>query len=253
MAMSPRLLRPKASGFNPKSIAGLEIWFDATDASTVDIDTGVTKWRDKSGLGREFLQNSGLNQPPFVSSGIGGKPSLSFTALSDHFMRGAFAKTLTQMTSILVARMDTGSTSSARTFSLSIPAVGADFQQTGHISPHIREVSNDALTSYHQDNFRAARSITLGSPFIHSVTHTGTLLSNRINNGTAATYTYANPPWSAAFSTMMLNTANTTAGIGENKMTGLISEILLYSRALSDSERSTIHKHLGKKYGIAVS
>jgi hypothetical protein len=242
-----------ATGFNPKSIAGLELWFDATDASTVDTDTGVTEWRDKSGLGREFLQNSGLNQPPLVSNGIGGKPSLSFTALSDHFMRGAFARTLTQMTSIIVARMETGTTNSARTFSLAIPAIGADFQQTGHISPHMREGGNIALISYHQDNFRAARSITFGSPFIHSVTHTGTLLSNRVNNGTAATYTYTTPPWSAAFSTMMLNTANTSGSAGNNQMTGLISEILLYSRDLSDSERSAIHKYLGKKYGITVS
>jgi hypothetical protein len=253
MAMNPRLLVPRATGFNPKSIAGLEIWFDATDPGTIDTDTGVSEWRDKSGLGRVLLQGSGNNQPPLVTSGIGGKPSLSFTALSDHFMRGAFVRTLTQMTSIVVARMDTGTTSNARTFSLQIPEAGADFQSTGHLSPCLRQFTNNALASYHDNGFRAVRSITLGSPFIHSATHTGTVLSNRVNNGTAEAYTYTTPPWSAAYNGMSVNTANGAGAAGADQLTGLISEILLYNRALSDSERSVIHKYLGKKYGINVS
>ena len=38
MAMSPRLLRPRASGFNPRSIPGLAVWLDASKASSVTLD-----------------------------------------------------------------------------------------------------------------------------------------------------------------------------------------------------------------------
>jgi hypothetical protein len=32
MPMNPRLLRPRASGFDPRSISGLALWLDAADA-----------------------------------------------------------------------------------------------------------------------------------------------------------------------------------------------------------------------------
>jgi hypothetical protein len=35
MAQSPRVLRPKATGFTPRSISGLALWLDASDASTL--------------------------------------------------------------------------------------------------------------------------------------------------------------------------------------------------------------------------
>ena len=35
MPMSPRLLRPRATGFNPKSIAGLAFWIDAGSTASL--------------------------------------------------------------------------------------------------------------------------------------------------------------------------------------------------------------------------
>jgi len=35
MGMSPRLLRPRATGFSPKNISGLALWLDAADSSTL--------------------------------------------------------------------------------------------------------------------------------------------------------------------------------------------------------------------------
>jgi hypothetical protein len=32
MAMSPRLLRPRATGFSPRSIPGLALWLDASSS-----------------------------------------------------------------------------------------------------------------------------------------------------------------------------------------------------------------------------
>ena len=56
MSMNPRLLRPTASGFNPKSIAGLEAWYAADVASSITIATGVQQWADLSGKGRHLIQ-----------------------------------------------------------------------------------------------------------------------------------------------------------------------------------------------------
>jgi len=44
--MNNRLLRPRASGFNPLSISGMAGWWDASVSSSVTIATGVSSWVD---------------------------------------------------------------------------------------------------------------------------------------------------------------------------------------------------------------
>lgn len=83
MAMNPRLLRPTASGFNPRQISGLLAWYDASDASTLTIATGVSQWRDKSGNGRTLRQSIGNNQPLSTSRTLNGKTVLDFDGSND--------------------------------------------------------------------------------------------------------------------------------------------------------------------------
>jgi hypothetical protein len=250
--MNPRLLRPTASGFNPKSLSGLIAWYDASDASTITTDTGVSEWRDKSGLGRKLEQSSGSNQPALLTNGIGGKPALGFTASSTHFMRGTFSQTLSAATAFLVARMGSATSSNGRIWSLEVTGQVVDFGGTGHLVLCKRNGANNAVDSYHDDGNRGARNVTLDVPFIHSVSHGGLTLSNRINNGAAATHTRASA-WSATFGTMMLSTASASGSVTGNLLDGRIAEMLLYSRELSGTERSTVHRYLGAKYGITVS
>jgi hypothetical protein len=250
MPMNPRLLRPRATGFNPKSLAGLIAWYDASDASTITTSTGVSEWRDKSGLGRKLSQNSGSNQPALVSSGIGGKPSLDFTAASSHFMFGAFSQSLSAVTTFVVAEMRTGTQSNGRALGFEVAGQFVDFSGTGHLAPLKRRFGNNQLDSFHESGSRAEINVSLSVPFIHCCSHSGTVLSNRLNNGTAATYTTASA-WSATFGNMMLSTANIITA--SSFWDGRIAEVLVYSRELTASERSTVHKYLGKKYGITVA
>jgi hypothetical protein len=73
--MSPRLLRPLATGFNPRQIAGLVGWWDASDSSTVTLDSGrVAGLADKSGNGRDATNAvSGSTQPDYIEGGRNGK------------------------------------------------------------------------------------------------------------------------------------------------------------------------------------
>ena len=80
MAMSNKTLRPRASGFNPKSISGLYAWYDAADASTITQATGVSAWADKSGNGRTCSQATGANQPAYVLAGQNGKNVVDFAS-----------------------------------------------------------------------------------------------------------------------------------------------------------------------------
>jgi hypothetical protein len=82
--MSPRLLRPRATGFNPKSISGLAFWLDANDASTVTLASGaVSSWASKSGSNspRTFTQTTANNRP--TTTTVNGKTAIRFDGAND--------------------------------------------------------------------------------------------------------------------------------------------------------------------------
>jgi hypothetical protein len=252
MPMSPRLLRPVAAGgFNPTRLSGLLLWLDASDASTVTLDTGVSEWRDKSGTGKKMTQDTGGNQPDYLTDGIGGKPALGFTGSSSHFMRGAFSHALTAITSLVVARMESTVGTSGRIFSMTVSGSASDFGGTGHLCPSMRFTSTQAVGCQNDGGTRVSRDITYGTPFIQCSHHDGTTLSNRVNNGTAATYTPASA-WSPTMANMMLSSQSSSGAAG-GFFTGRIAEVIVYSRDLTADERSKVHQYLGNKYGITVS
>jgi hypothetical protein len=81
MPMNNRTLRPRASGFNPKSIAGLEVWVDGSDSTTFTLNgSTVSQWSDKSGNSRHFSQATALRQPAVTTAAKNGKSAVSFTS-----------------------------------------------------------------------------------------------------------------------------------------------------------------------------
>jgi len=59
---------------------GLALWLDAADSASVEraADGAVTRWRDKSGAGRDAVADVKL-PPRYVESALAGKPALRFT------------------------------------------------------------------------------------------------------------------------------------------------------------------------------
>ena len=88
MPMSPRLLRPRASGFNPKTISTLAGWWDASVVSSFAQNSNGTTaatsngdpigyWQDLSGNGKHMTQATSNLRPSLLTSGINGRPSVS--------------------------------------------------------------------------------------------------------------------------------------------------------------------------------
>lgn len=108
MPMSPRLLRPMAaSGFNPRRIAGLQGWWDASDiaslstvpgGSTAPADSaGVGQISDLSGNGRHFTQDaSGNDQPLLITSFINNRNVLRFDGSNDQMRCPAMGVAIAQ-------------------------------------------------------------------------------------------------------------------------------------------------------------
>jgi hypothetical protein len=83
MAMSPRLLRPRATGFSPKTIPGLYAWYDASHPLGVTLNgSTVSQLIDLSGAGLHLSQATAAVQPAYTTAGQNGRNCLTWTGSS---------------------------------------------------------------------------------------------------------------------------------------------------------------------------
>jgi len=78
MAMNNRLLRPRATGFDLRSLSGLVQWYDASDQATMTLNgSTVSEWRSKVG-GVAVSQATASAQPTLTQSYYSGRSALTF-------------------------------------------------------------------------------------------------------------------------------------------------------------------------------
>jgi len=59
------------------------LWMDASDSSTITIDTGIGEWRDKSGNGRNPANTTDAAQPALISAELNGLDVARFDGTND--------------------------------------------------------------------------------------------------------------------------------------------------------------------------
>lgn len=227
----------KLAAFSPRQVAGLTVWLDplvgvyqsAGGAVSGDGDA-AGYWMDQSGNGNHMAQTEGARTPVFASSGVNSKPSLTFT--SDFMKCANFASALTQPFTVIVVTQPTALSSVTVVW-----GSGNNYTSTFD-------------GAYWLANWGAAAQCSTGvpttDPVIHSLIVNGAS-SSVFLNGTAQTT--GNP----GANTMV----NFQLGAYGNETTypyqGHIGDALVYSGALSTTNRNNIEKFLGLKYGITVA
>ncbi len=246
MGMSGRLLRPRASGLNPRSISGLALWLDATDSATTIADQGISTWNDKSGLGRNFSQSTGNNQP--TVSTLNGKRALAFNGTSAQMtLTGVACSTLVDATgaaSFVVFRPSSDTTYSVLTL-----------EGAGNTQHRDRFSDGNAYTA----TFRVPRSagIINGS----MPTNTAAILTHhvvqpvahiiRINRSQVRSDSLVSATTFTSWRSQ--GTGTNRIGVGADQLdffSGVIGEILVYGRGLTDSEVQRVENYLAGKWGI---
>jgi hypothetical protein len=226
-AMNPRLLRPKASGFNLKSISGLEMWMDGSDSTTMTFNgTAVSEWRDKSGKGNTFTQTTALNQPTFTASARNGRSGLNFPNVAQ--MNGPSGFSFAQPTTWVMAFQAATTTG---TWSL----------YDGNTSR--QHIFGNAPTEM--------RMFAGSSPVIATLVSSSWYVAALIYNGASSTH---------RVSTLTASTVNAGANaitgprIGANNgLRGDLGELAMFSRALSDAEATAVLRYLSKKWDVALT
>jgi hypothetical protein len=239
MAMSPRLLRPRQTGFNPKSIAGLQLWLDAADSSTITTGTGVSEWRDKSSIGSKWAQETGNNQPATGTATINGKNVLVFDGTNDSLTASAPLSTSMPLTMFIVQRISTA-TLAGMTYTA---GTGDSFnvRQPGSTSGFLEIIAAGARVFL-------GSSARTGINDIISVTFPAATDASLFVNGVSQS-----PLTNATLKPTLTGTHYIGTRADGFYLNGQVAEILAYAAELSASQRRAVEAYLGKKWGITVS
>ena len=252
----------------PKQISNCITWFDADDLSTITTEAGsrnIRYWIDKS-TSNIVLTGGGLtlaNEPLSVLGGLNGRNTVRFDG--GDYIYGSFNTSYTEFTIFLVMRGDINNTSYQYPFS-----INNNTNTTNAFYFDVNDPDGGSATKtlwVYWNSGGSPRSILpLTSPNTSSDFLQGspTLLTFSHTNGGSGTNTiYVN----GRARTDQSNTGTQTITIGGSGFYlfmgartttiagpyyGDIGELIIYSRQLSDTERTQVHNYLSNKWRMPL-
>jgi hypothetical protein len=228
----------------------LELWLKADEGVTLK-GSNVSLWEDQSGNGADAEQANGVNQPILDKNAINGLPAINFDGVDDFMTFTLSIEGLTGMTIFLV---------SAATQDIEPPwpfcANAAIFWNetaswgTAHLTPLQSGVwmrfgtgqTQPLPVQYQYDS-------PIGEDFTIAVaTMEGETDYLHING--ELVLTNQKPAGQGAIANQR-DMGNIGRGYNDNTyFPGIIAEILIYTKTLSDKERGQVEKYLSDKYSI---
>jgi hypothetical protein len=223
------------SGILPNQISGCTLWLDAADATTLTLSgSNVTAWANKSGTASLTLFGTA---PTYVSNQVVFNSSGRF--------RGAYA--LTTQTTIFAVYSTSNTTTNARL--IAVDATNA----YGNIHAPC-PLSGGGMADFlvwTGGSYPANEWYTTLTP------QTGLRMYSVVLNG-------VNPSvWRNGSAATMGGTSATATGNGSNiavgadldgqgPFNGAISELILFSAALTDTQRQQVEGYLANKWGLST-
>ncbi len=265
--------------FVPNDLAGLQLWLDASDASTlydatsggslVGADGGVARWEDKSGNDRHATQGTAGNRPARKAAIQGGLDVLRFDGSDDELSipnsRATF-KFLhsTQATVFLVSKPDPSVGNAAimgavSTFTSATADIGYflgyEDRDTQNAEDECRisigrgsSLAPAVNTSGSGNGLFSAGSFSVAAATTDCTAASGndrvSILINKADQGP----TNSDTNQASNFSSTDDLHIGSAAGI--LPWEGDIAEVIIYDSALSDTDRGKVEDYLLAKWGI---
>jgi len=248
------LWRSGGTGFNPLALSPA-LWLDASDASTLYTDSGLTTlvsadgdpvggWQDKSGNSKNATQSSGTNKPLFKTNQLNGKSSLRWDGVNDFLDLGNnFNFGSSQFSIFIVVKSNN---------TIEVPIFIKD---TGGGGQNGIWIGKTADPGGYYSYFNGSSYFQIG--------YTGAYLSTwvrpsvvRNNTSTNGVQLYANGTATNTATDSRTLTNTNSLRIGQfstglyGKFSGDFAEILVFNTALSASNRGLIDSYLLSKWGV---
>ncbi len=222
--------------------SGLQAWYRADKGVAAGSGNNVTQWSDLSGNGYHVTQTVDTSKEPLLVAGaMNGQPALQFTP--QQVLKTNVVKNLegggSDVTVIAVI-----APSSSQSYGSTVYSWGTDGNVAFGLSS---SASNSYLLYWGADNGSTVNTpstaATAGQVQVLSEVKSGTAAASYLNG--ASTGTSAVPAGMAQTPAVL---AMGNAAYPYYGFTGQIAEVLIYNRALSDSERQQIEAQLTAKY-----
>jgi hypothetical protein len=227
--------------WNPKTYGGLELWLDSNDSETITLNGGtVSQWDDKSGNNYHVSQGTASNQPTLTSSVLNSRDVLRFDG-------GDWLENL-------VATPVGGSTN--RTIFIVFNYTGISIDYPLYLGTASTNPSSGSVFGISQE---IAIRVSNGSRVFNDSVSSSHSLVSVVLDGTTTSDLSA---WKNGTSLGVSSTGNQTINTGSrfyiggassvgSWLAGDIAEIIVYSSALSASQREQVESYLSNKWGIS--
>jgi hypothetical protein len=259
MSMSPRLLRPVASGFDLRSLSGLVQWYDAADQSTMTLNgSTVSEWRSKVG-GVAVSQGTAGNQPTLTQNYYNGKSALTFDG-GDFLRNASLPIQINGMTAAIV--FDETTRVGSAGLLVGEPAADSDFNRSDGFNIQVHGGTNRPAEFL----CGVSGNIDIRSPSISETTALGKrVVMARVGtsdgtNGNAAFRFDGQQGSSDLLYGVAGNSTGTLIGgrfiLGgvwaDLRFNGRLLEVAIWNRSLTVDEAKKVEKYANSKWGTAA-
>lgn len=217
----------------PQTITGLSAWLDASNTTSITVPTGsaVTQWNDISGSSpaKHFTQSTSTRRPTYTANVLNGKPAVQFAAATQQTLTNS-TNFSTPNTIIYVSRQKAGSnqrllSSLADNWLLGYVSGARDQAYfNGSVLYTVTPPSNSAWSIY--------TGVQTGA--LSSFYRNGVLLASNTAGLTGPNGLSLNGRASEQFSD------------------GDIAELIIYNRALNNTERQQVESYMATKWGLTL-
>jgi len=236
-------------------INGLIAWYetsllDSLNQSQTSDASQVGEWRDIS-AGSISTQKNKLSRTLSASvtykmNGINNIPSIQFTSSGNFNLTSFYQGDFKQATIFIVMRPNLAPSSITATTLLDSKLANTTSSSIGFTS---NRVYLDLGSSVNTSTISNIPNFTLNNDYIIASYFNNTNSEVYVNNATTRAGGALISPGTNTLSGLAVGTNKS----GSNNFTGLISEIIIFNRALSIDERKMVMSYLSKKYKIAVA
>jgi PKD repeat protein len=221
--------------------AGMRLWLRADSGIGFDDLGKVSSWADQSGAGNNVSQSTESIRPAFVTNGFDGKPTVRFTGPSQMLQTSGLVLTgTTPFTAFTAAKFNSFPVGSYQYLWWN----GMNSQTAGYgcyISTTVKLRSAWGSQSYYLTDTSSASAGTWYK------------MTSRYSSGSHqawlnGTYLGSNAKTDSNFNLLGVFTVGNNGPTPSQGFYGDIGEILIYDRALSDTERANVETYLLSKW-----
>lgn len=232
--------------WTPLAIDSCIMWLDPSDSTTIThASQRISSMRDKSPYMHDATQSTSGKQPYLLYNAIGGLPAGSyFIARTDVLQADSVAYKSHALTAFVVALMTSTTDAYGRALSIST-ASAQDYDAADRAAIFLRNNGAQNIGAY-RTAMKSNRNVTYSTAFQATSIFDGTNHTMRVD-GTASASVSSTGLFNVASPTGVITVGNSTSANGSWQ--GYIGEVIVYKRALTPTEITTVETYLKAKWG----